>query len=60
MDSEMIDVSVKSEPEQLDDTDSRLEYDEDDSNLDDPVVSEIDVYLSRSLANNIYILQVGL
>jgi hypothetical protein len=31
---------------------------EDDEN--DPVVNEIDVYLSRTLSNNIYVLQVNI
>ena len=31
---------------------------EEDENSDDPVVKELDIYLSRSLANKIYILQV--
>jgi hypothetical protein len=51
MDSEMTDVNVKNEPEPIE------ELVEDD-NDDDPVVKELDVYLSRSLAENIYVLQV--
>jgi hypothetical protein len=63
----MIDLKVKKEPEQTVETNlteanqsttsvEEMYYEGDDE--DGPVVKELDVYLSRSLANNVYILQV--
>ena len=40
--------------------DETLADDNDEDDDDDPVEKEIDVYISKSLANNIYVLQVCL
>ena len=44
---------MSSEEDKLDDVHMKEEEDEEDE-----VVKEIDVYLAKSLANNIYVLQV--
>jgi hypothetical protein len=49
-------VSTKVDPMDLDQSANELNEDEDE----DPVVNEIDIFHSKSLANNIYILQVKL
>jgi hypothetical protein len=66
MDSEMVDLNIKNEPLQLTEENQNtsnqgnLSVEEMYHDEDDPVVKELDVYLSRSLADNIYILQVFL
>ncbi len=68
-----IDVEMKSEPtikteqeEIIKETETVIKMDDEtladdnDEDDDDPVEKEIDVYISKSLANNIYVLQVCL
>jgi hypothetical protein len=65
-----IEIEIKSEPviktekEEINkateiDLNIKMDYEEEeDDDEDDPIEKEIDVYISKSLANNIYVLQV--